>query len=119
MNKQEIVALINAAIAGQGSQVDISGKLPAILSSIVDLIPEGGNAPLVVSGEFDTAGHSFTPAAGQPSHMDAEVAYRQGRPILLENATGEFSAMVMGIKNGEDFLAFVMDTDLTYIIWSY
>lgn len=48
MNKQEIVALINAAIAGQGSQVDISGKLPAILSSIVDLIPEVGNTPLVV-----------------------------------------------------------------------
>lgn len=48
MNKQEIVALINAAIAGQGSQVDISGKLPAILSSIVDLIPESENKPLVV-----------------------------------------------------------------------
>lgn len=59
MNKQEIVALINAAIAGQGSQADISGKLPAILSSIVDLIPEGGNTPLVVesvmyySGVYD------------------------------------------------------------------
>ena len=119
MNKQEIVALINAAIAGQGSQVDISGKLPDILSSIIDLIPEGGNTPLVVVGEFDTAGHVFTPASGQPDHMAAEMAYQNGRPVILTNAIGDIYASVVGLKNGEDFLALVMDSDLTYIIWSY
>lgn len=39
MTKEEIQALINAKIAGQGSAVDVGGALPAILSGIIDLIP--------------------------------------------------------------------------------
>ena len=34
MTQNEIVALINAKIAGQGSAVDIGGALPAILSAL-------------------------------------------------------------------------------------
>lgn len=42
MTKQEIKSIINGTISGQGSQVDIGGKLAAVLSGMVDLIPEGG-----------------------------------------------------------------------------
>lgn len=34
MNKQELIALINAKIAGQGNQVDIGGALADILSEL-------------------------------------------------------------------------------------
>ena len=37
MTKEEIQALINAKIAGQGSAVDVGGALPAILSEILNL----------------------------------------------------------------------------------
>lgn len=40
MTKQEIKNSVNANIFGQGNQVDISGKLPSIITSIVDLIPD-------------------------------------------------------------------------------
>lgn len=39
MTKEEIKAAIAANLAGQGSMIDISGKLPAILDAIVDAIP--------------------------------------------------------------------------------
>lgn len=45
MTKEEIQALIDAKIAGQGSAVDIGGALPAILSGLVELIPE---SPILV-----------------------------------------------------------------------
>ena len=37
MTKEEIQALIDAKIAGQGSAVDVGGALPAILSEILNL----------------------------------------------------------------------------------
>lgn len=36
MNRTEIIASIDATIAGQGSAVDIGGKLPAILKAITE-----------------------------------------------------------------------------------
>ena len=44
MNKQEITALINAKIAGQGNQVDIGGALAEILSELA-----GAAAPIEVT----------------------------------------------------------------------
>lgn len=40
MTKQEIQALIDAKIAGQGSAVDVGGALPTILSEIIDTIQQ-------------------------------------------------------------------------------
>lgn len=47
MTKDEILALIENTISGQGSQVDIGGKLAAVLSNIVNLIPEGGGSDVL------------------------------------------------------------------------
>lgn len=41
MTTNEIKTLIQNTIAGQGSQVDIGGKLAEILGAIVDAIPSG------------------------------------------------------------------------------
>lgn len=43
MTKQEIQALIDAKIAGQGSAVDIGGALPTILSEILNMAASGEN----------------------------------------------------------------------------
>lgn len=44
MTKQEILQAVQRNIAGQGSMVDISGKLPEILSEILELASQGGGA---------------------------------------------------------------------------
>lgn len=41
MTQNEIVALINAKIAGQGSVIDIGGALPVILSALAGAAWEG------------------------------------------------------------------------------
>lgn len=41
MTKEEILAKVQATIAGQGNEVDLGGALPVILNAIVELIPEG------------------------------------------------------------------------------
>lgn len=41
MTKEEILALINAKIAGQGTNIDAGSALPEILSGILGLIPDG------------------------------------------------------------------------------
>lgn len=43
MTKEEIQALIDAKIAGQGTMVDVGGALPTILKEIVDLALAGAN----------------------------------------------------------------------------
>ncbi len=43
MTKQEIEALINAKIAGQGSAVDVGGALPQVLKAILDMAAGGEN----------------------------------------------------------------------------
>lgn len=47
MTPQEIQALINAKIAGQGSAVDVGGALPQILSGILDLAQAGAAKTVV------------------------------------------------------------------------
>lgn len=45
MTKEQIQALIDAKIAGQGSAVDVGGALPAILSEILNLATAQPPAP--------------------------------------------------------------------------
>ncbi len=85
MSKETIKAKILANLAGQGSMIDISGQLPAILDEIIDLIPEGGGGtePLVVEGTLDADDYFFTPNAGQPDFATAKAAFDAGTPVLL------------------------------------
>ena len=46
MSKETILAKIQASLAGQGNQIDISGKLPEILAEILEEIPAPGPAPV-------------------------------------------------------------------------
>lgn len=46
MTKEEIQALINAKIAGQGSAIDAGGALPTILSEILELASSSPENPL-------------------------------------------------------------------------
>jgi len=47
MTPQEIQALINAKIAGQGSAVDVGGALPQILSGILEVAQSGAQKTVV------------------------------------------------------------------------
>ncbi len=69
MTKEEILAKVQATIAGQGNEVDLGGALPAILSAIVELIPEGGGSEtgmaegIIEEGEFiPNSGSTFEEA---------------------------------------------------------
>lgn len=70
---------IDAFVLAQGNQVGAGGELAAILKDIVDAIPE----PLVVVGTLNKEGY-FIPNEGQPSHADAEEAFLNGTPVLLD-----------------------------------
>ena len=47
MTKEEIKALIDAKIAGQGSAVDVGSALPAILNGILELAASGGERTVI------------------------------------------------------------------------
>lgn len=47
MTREEIIALIDAKIAGQGSAVDVGGALPAILKGLADLAGQGGGGTYI------------------------------------------------------------------------
>lgn len=49
MTKEEIIALIDAKIAGQGTNIDAGSALPEILKGILDL---AGGETLVIPGEI-------------------------------------------------------------------
>lgn len=53
MTKNEIIALIDAKIAGQGTNIDAGAALPEILKGILELLPEPSpNVVGVINGEF-------------------------------------------------------------------
>lgn len=47
MTKDEIIALIDAKIAGQGTNIDAGSVLPKILKGLADLIPAKDQIPVV------------------------------------------------------------------------
>lgn len=83
MTKEEILAKVQATIAGQGNEVDLGGALPAILEAIVGLIPEGGgNEPLIVKGEVTEDGE-FQATDGTTLQQAAD-AFLSGRVVILQ-----------------------------------
>ena len=91
MTKDEIKALVNGTIAGQGSQVDIGGKLAKILNEIIDAIPEGGGGaePLFVNGKLNTGDFVRDSESGNPTFDDAVEAFLDGRTVQLVNSGDE------------------------------
>lgn len=51
MGKDELKSVISAAIAGQGNQVDLAGRLAEILTAIVDMVPVCGSHFVELSGD--------------------------------------------------------------------
>ena len=121
MTKQEIKSIIDGTISGQGSQVDIGGKLAAVLNGMVDIIPEGGGGaePLIVRGSLSEgdAGKEFTPSAGQPSFRDALTAYQSGVPVFLaysdDDTEDDLTELVIKftVHQGED--SYILETKYT------
>lgn len=88
MTKEEIKALVNSAIAGQGNQVDAGGALPGIINAIVDAIPEGGASETVMYDVlFNASGPAFSLAdESQKGQLIADV--RAGKRILFKQVQG-------------------------------
>lgn len=84
MTKQEIQALISAAIAGQGSAIDAGGVLPRILNGILDLIPEGSGAPKVTIN-------------GQDYDLDAIVMGEHGGNMIQPVPSEGSAALNVGV----------------------
>lgn len=62
MTKEEIQALIDAKIEGQGTMVDVGGALPAILSEILNLATQSPEIPHAIQLS-DNPSSSMTTAA--------------------------------------------------------
>lgn len=75
MTQQEIQALIDAKIAGQGSAVDVGGALPQILSGILELAQAGATKTVVemvgsvVDGTLEEALAALT-IDGEPATVE-------------------------------------------------
>lgn len=86
MTKEEIKALINAKIAGQGTNVDGGGALATVLNEIIDAIPEGGGGaePLIVEGcHLDQEDGTTYIKAPASSESAAKTVFKEGRVVLF------------------------------------
>ena len=85
MSKETILAKIQSNLAGQGSMIDLSGKLPEILGEIIELIPEsGGVEPYIVQGAFVDDEHFSNDvlAVSQEEFARVKTAFLAGRPVV-------------------------------------
>ena len=107
MTKEEIQALINAKIAGQGSAIDIGGALPAILNGILELATQGGgggSTKHVLSIESVTPGsaESYTDALARIKYDGAALTLAQLPTIdwpntIIVDATGDWTGWQFAI----------------------
>lgn len=65
MSKEEIKALINEKIAGQGNQVDVGNALPTILNEIVDAMGQSGAVVIEMGYSLGSEDLEWTEAAEQ------------------------------------------------------
>ena len=91
MTKEEIQALINAKIAGQGSAVDVGGALPAILSEILNLatVPAQPHVLRVLS--ISDADESEADALARLTLDGEHVTKEQLINLLTESTTVEYA----------------------------
>ena len=119
MSKETIKAKIAACLAGQGSMIDISGKLPEILSEILDEIPEGGDVNVkmfpvyysAVDGAFMFEDSSIFPevfagvAAGE---LYAACVYMSG-----STSDVYMSSLISGVFDGGTTKRLLLATELS------
>lgn len=96
MTKQEIKDLVAAKIAGQGTQVDLGGVLPTVLSEIIDMIPEGGGGDVQNAGVFLNLGDKLVAEA---SYTDAEFDARFGAGMAAALREGIANKNIVAIRS--------------------
>lgn len=100
MTTNEIKTLIENTIAGQGSQVDIGGKLSEILVSIVDAIPAETPRPIVLTAppvEGDTLETLAEKGLTPDEIRAASHGLRTG--VVIDVSFFPISAAVIGIRD--------------------
>lgn len=78
MTKEEVKALIKAKIEGQGTAIDASSVLPAILNGIMDLIDEGGGGG--TSDAVQYIPQELTEAQQMQARKNQGLYYTEGTP---------------------------------------
>ena len=97
MTKKEIIDLINAKIAGQGSAVDVGGALPAILKGLADLAGSGGGGG---GGSLEFAEVTATPEAYVSFEVFVEWGFTED--VYSKLCSGEYAGFVT--ENGGRYL---------------
>ncbi len=125
MTKEEIQGLIAKKIEGQGTQIDASSVLPAILNGIMDLIPSIPDpecALMVQSENYTTAGAYQVPALSVEQVTAAYNAVVGGRGCIIVDKDENMHAFVNQADNLNDELSigilFYSSLVLTYTISS-
>lgn len=100
MTKEQIQALIDAKIAGQGSAIDIGGALPAILGGILELATQGGGGGstkhvLSIESETPNIAESYTDALARIKYDGAALTLAQLSAIdwpntIIVDETGDW-----------------------------
>ena len=86
MTKQEILALIDAKIAGQGTNIDAGSALPEILSGILGLIPDTKDFEVITVSSFPNVENAtiteICPAMGISEEQFLKL-FDPGKQIVL------------------------------------
>lgn len=119
MTKEEILAKVQATIAGQGNEVDLGGALPAILEAIVGLIPEGGsgNEPLIVPGTISVS--TGMVVVSEEDLQKITDAYNRGTNVIIEIGGDGFTLTVCGFDGRFYFCVFGDGTGQDSPIYKY
>lgn len=111
MTTNEIKTLIQNTIAGQGSQVDIGGKLAEILGAIVDAIPSGEMPrPIVLTGEPQDGDTIEILAEKGLTIQEIQAAARGERTGVVRNNT--YYSILSAYYVGSDLCGIVFATVL-------
>jgi hypothetical protein len=108
MTPQEIQALINAKIAGQGSAVDVGGALPQILSGILE-IAQSGQKPVLeieMQAEDETVEHvlDLLTLNGKTPTLEEMLDFEVGSVVYVQG----FGKMLATIVNKTAFALIIM-----------
>ena len=104
MTTNEIKTLIQNTIAGQGSQVDIGGKLAGILSAIVDAIPSGEIPRPIVLSRWPQAGDHLEDLAEIGLTREEIQAAAAGKRTGIVTTDNQFFPLTdVGYESDENF----------------
>lgn len=132
MTKEQIQALIDAKIAGQGSAIDIGGALPAILGGILELA-SGASKPVEIIEYPSNSIGTFTKEelcarlGIAPEVLDEIMSGRKNMLLVTKNGrtlknyiallieqTDEEQTVVLGGVDTEDYSTLIFSTFIRY-----